>query len=91
MVLPFALWGTAMSAMAPLVLTAGPLFVAFMRLFPAGLALLLAVPFLGRSWGIAPNDWGWFLLFTLVDATLFQSFLARGLSETGAGLGSSVD
>ncbi|MDP6310283.1 MAG: EamA family transporter, partial [Prochlorococcaceae cyanobacterium ETNP14_MAG_4] len=36
MVLPFALWGTAMAAMAPLVITGGPLVVACFRLFPAG-------------------------------------------------------
>ncbi len=88
MVLPFALWGTAMAAMAPLVISGGPFLVAFLRLLPAGMAVLLAVLFLGRSWIIARADWGWFLVFTLVDATLFQSFLARGLAETGAGLGS---
>ncbi len=88
MVLPFALWGTAMSAMAPLVGSGGPLIVASLRLLPAGLVLLLAVPFLGRSWNIAKGDWFWFLIFTVVDASLFQMFLTRGLAETGAGLGS---
>ena len=52
MVLPFALWGTAMAAMAPLVDSAGPVVVASLRLLPAGVALLIAVPFLGRSWTI---------------------------------------
>ncbi len=88
MVLPFALWGTAMAAMTPLVETGGPLLVAFLRLLPAGLIILVVLPFLGRSWVVAPSDWGWFLLFTVVDASLFQAFLAKGLSETGAGLGS---
>ena len=88
MVLPFALWGTSMTAMAPLVVSGGPELVAFLRLFPAGLILLCSVGFLGRSFTIASEDWFWFLCFTLVDATLFQFFLARGLSETGAGLGS---
>jgi len=90
MVLPFALWGTAMAAMAPLVASAGPLLVASLRLLPAGVALLVAVPFLGRRWTIAPEDLLWFLIFTFVDASLFQLFLARGLAETGAGLGSVI-
>ena len=43
MVLPFALWGTAMAAMAPLLATGGPELVAALRLLPAGLALLVAL------------------------------------------------
>jgi len=88
MVLPFALWGTAMAAMAPLLASGGPELVASLRLVPAGLALLLALPALGASWRIAPQDRLWFVVFTLIDATVFQFCLARGLQETGAGLGS---
>ncbi len=88
MVLPFALWGSAMAAMAPLVHSAGPEFVAISRLLPAGVVLLLAVLFLKRPWGVAKIDWGWFLIFSLIDGSLFQFCLARGLIETGAGLGS---
>ena len=77
-----------MAAMAPLVESGGPFLVAFLRLFPAGLSLLLAVPFLGRKLTIDKSDLGWFLIFTLVDASLFQIFLAKGLAVTGAGLGS---
>tara|TARA_Y100001968_G_scaffold333944_1_gene401579 strand:- start:18693 stop:19604 length:912 start_codon:yes stop_codon:yes gene_type:complete len=88
MLLPFALWGTAMAAMAPLIGTGGPFVVASFRLLPAGIVLLFSVPFLGRSLKISQNDLFWFLIFTAVDATLFQFFLAKGLAETGAGLGS---
>ena len=88
MVLPFALWGTAMAAMAPLVQSGGAELVACLRLLPAGVVLLVAVPYLGRSLVIDPGDRGWFLLFTLVDGVLFQWFLAKGLQGTGAGLGS---
>ena len=88
MVLPFALWGTAMAAMAPLVQSGGAPLVACLRLLPAGIAILIAVPWLGRSLAIDPGDRGWFLLFTLVDAVLFQFCLAKGLQGTGAGLGS---
>ncbi len=88
MVLSFALWGTAMTAMAPLVDSGGPMLVAFLRLLPAGVILLCAIPFLGRRWVIATSDLGWFLIFTVIDASLFQACLARGLAETGAGLGS---
>ena len=86
MVLPFALWGTAMAAMGPLLASGGPELVASLRLVPAGLALLLALPVLGASWRIAPQDRLWFVVFTLIDATVFQFCLARGLQETGAGL-----
>ena len=87
MVLPFALWGTAMTAMAPLIACGGPWFVAAFRLLPAGI-----VPDgLGRDqWTSLVTGWSdlsWFLLFTLVDAC-FQWLLACGLAETGAGLGS---
>ena len=88
MVLPFALWGTSMAAMAPLVASGGPFLVAFLRLLPAGIVLLISVPFLGRKLSIDVRDFGWFLLFTLIDASLFQMCLAKGLVETGAGLGS---
>ena len=66
MVLPFALWGTAMAAMAPLVSSADPIVVASLRLLPAGVILLVAVPVLGRKWSIASEDLWWFLIFTFV-------------------------
>ncbi|WP_392349556.1 DMT family transporter [Parasynechococcus sp.] len=88
MVLPFALWGTAMTAMAPLIPSGGPWLVAALRLFPAGLAVLIWLRATGRSTGIDRRDLGWFALFTLVDAVLFQGLLALGLAGTGAGLGS---
>jgi drug/metabolite transporter (DMT)-like permease len=88
MLLPFALWGTAMAAMRPLLDSASPLLVASLRLLPAGLLLLLVALPLGRPAGIAPQDRPWLLLFALVDGTLFQGLLARGLGQTGAGLGS---
>ena len=88
MVLPFALWGTAMAAMRPLLDGAGPLTLAWMRLLPAGLVVLLAAQVLGRSMSVDRRDWFWFALFAVVDATAFQGLLARGLGGTGAGLGS---
>ncbi len=88
MILPFVLWGTAMTAMAPLVMTGGPILVACLRLLPAGIVVIASVPLLGRSLAIDSADRGWFLLFTLIDALLFQICLARGLEGTGAGLGS---
>jgi drug/metabolite transporter (DMT)-like permease len=88
MLLPFALWGTAMAAMRPLLDGGSPLLVAALRLLPAGLLLLLIARPLGRPAGVAPSDRPWLLLFALVDGMLFQGLLARGLVETGAGLGS---
>ena len=63
MILPFALWGTSMAAMAPLVKAAGPEIVASLRLLPAGLVVLASVPFLKRSWNISKDD--------LFDFTVF--------------------
>jgi drug/metabolite transporter (DMT)-like permease len=88
MVLPFALWGTAMAAMKPLLVGGTPLQVATLRLLPAGVVVLLAAVALGRSLRVDPADRWWLLLFALVDGTVFQALLAQGLGQTGAGLGS---
>ncbi len=88
MLLPFALWGTAMAAMKPLLAGAGPLTLAWLRLLPAGLVLLLAAQLWRGGARVDRRDWGWLALFALVDATAFQGLLARGLGGTGAGLGS---
>ncbi len=88
MLLPFALWGTAMAAMRPLLEGATPLQVASLRLLPAGALVLVAALALGRSLRVAAVDWPWLLAFALVDGSLFQGLLARGLGQTGAGLGS---
>ena len=88
MVLPFALWGTAMAAMAPLLDGATPAMLAALRLLPAGAVLLVAAAVLKRPLAVATGDRPWLLLFALVDGTLFQGLLARGLAQTGAGLGS---
>ena len=88
MLLPFALWGTAMAAMKPLLEGVDPLLVASLRLLPAALVLLLAARLLGRSLRVDAGDIPALLAFSLVDATLFQGLLARGLGQTGAGLGS---
>ncbi len=88
MLLPFALWGTAMAAMKPLLAGTSPAMLASFRLVPAGVVLLLAARLLGRSWRVDPLDRPWLLLFAAVDGSLFQGLLARGLGQTGAGLGS---
>ncbi|MDX2270950.1 MAG: EamA family transporter [Cyanobacteriota bacterium] len=94
MILPFLLWGSAMVVMRDAMAETTPLFLGVMRLLPAGL-LVLTVRYLGQ-----PSDptqpwqpsgwrsWLWIVLFALVDGACFQGFLARGLEETGAGLGS---
>lgn len=88
MLLPFALWGTAMAAMKPLLDGGTPLQVATLRLLPAGAIVLLAARALGRPLRVDPSDWAWLLAFALVDGSLFQTLLAQGLGQTGAGLGS---
>ncbi len=88
MLLPFALWGTAMAAMKPLLEGASPLLLALFRLLPAGALVVLAAVVLKRSLRVAAADWPWLVAFALVDGSLFQGLLAKGLGQTGAGLGS---
>jgi drug/metabolite transporter (DMT)-like permease len=88
LIAPFFLWGTAMVAMKGTLSHTTPLFMAGVRLFPAGLLILLATLWMGRPQPQSWKAWGWISLFALVDGTLFQGFLAEGLQRTGAGLGS---
>lgn len=88
LIAPFFLWGTAMVAMKGVMDETSPLFLASIRLMPAGVLVVLASVFLGRSQPKGWRAWLWITLFALVDGTLFQGFLARGLERTGAGLGS---
>jgi drug/metabolite transporter (DMT)-like permease len=77
-----------MAAMKPLLGPLTPLELAWLRVMPAGAAILIAAKILKRPLGIEQRDRGWFLLFTLVDCAVFQGLLAEGLQQTGAGLGS---
>jgi len=85
---PFFLWGTAMVAMKGAIPHTTPLFVASVRLLPAGLLIL----FVAALWGLPQprgwRAWSWIALFALLDGLMFQGFLAEGLQRTGAGLGS---
>lgn len=85
---PFFLWGTAMVAMKGVIPQTTPLFMATVRLAPAGVLILLVAAWMGRSHPSGWRAWSWITLFALVDGTLFQGFLAEGLVRTGAGLGS---
>ena len=88
LIAPFFLWGTAMVAMKGVIPHTTPLFMAGVRLVPAGVLVLLFATLTGRR---QPNSWIawlWIGLFALVDGALFQGFLAEGLVRTDAGLGS---
>lgn len=88
LIAPFFLWGTAMVAMKGVIPHTTPLFMAGVRLVPAGVLVLLFAALTGRR---QPNTWLawlWIGLFALVDGALFQGFLAEGLVRTDAGLGS---
>lgn len=65
-----------------------PLFMAGIRLVPAGLLVLAWALWSGRSQPPTWKAWGWIALFGVVDGAMFQGFLAEGLVRTGAGLGS---
>ncbi|MEG3436798.1 DMT family transporter [Pannus brasiliensis CCIBt3594] len=87
---PFFLWGTAMVAMKGVIPHTSPLFLAGIRLLPAGLLVLLVAIWLDRPRPKTVKAWLWICLFALMDGTLFQGFLAEGLNRTGAGLGSVI-
>lgn len=88
LVSPFFLWGTAMVAMKSVIPQTTPLFLAAVRILPAGLLILLVALLSGRNFQTSWRGWGWVILFTLVDGCMFQGFLGEGLARTGAGLGS---
>jgi drug/metabolite transporter (DMT)-like permease len=65
-----------------------PLFLAAVRLLPAGLLILAVGLAMGKPQPQGWRSWALILAFAAVDATLFQTLLAEGLQRTGAGLGS---
>ncbi|PSB30185.1 DMT family transporter [Stenomitos frigidus] len=88
LIAPFFFWGTAMVAMKGVIPNTTPLFMAGVRLVPAGVMVLGAGMLMGRPQPKGWAAWLWILLFAVVDGSLFQGFLAEGLVRTGAGLGS---
>ncbi|MBE9128135.1 MULTISPECIES: DMT family transporter [unclassified Coleofasciculus] len=88
LIAPFFLWGTAMVAMKGVIPHTTPLFMAGVRLVPAGILVVVAAALMGRPQPKGWMAWLWISLFALVDGALFQGFLAEGLVRTGAGLGS---
>jgi drug/metabolite transporter (DMT)-like permease len=88
LVTPFFLWGTAMVAMKGVMPHTTPLFMATIRLIPAGILVLIVAAIIQRPQPQGWKAWAWILLFALVDGALFQGFLAAGLVRTTAGLGS---
>lgn len=88
LIAPFFLWGTAMVAMKGVIPNTTPLFMAGVRLVPAGVLVLAAAAILGRPQPKGWAAWLWIAFFALVDGAMFQGFLAEGLVRTGAGLGS---
>lgn len=88
LIAPFFLWGTAMVAMKGVIPHTTPLFMAGVRLVPAGVLVLVAAMLMGRPQPKSWAAWLWISLFALIDGALFQGFLAEGLVRTGAGLGS---
>jgi len=90
LVSPFFLWGTSMVAMKEVLPVTSPMFVATVRLVPAGLILVAWALSKGRPMPKSAAAWGAIAAFALVDATMFQGFLAEGLQRTAAGLGSVI-
>ncbi|MGB3494002.1 MAG: EamA family transporter [Elainellaceae cyanobacterium] len=88
LIAPFFLWGSSMVAMKGAIPHTTPMFMATLRLLPAGLLVVLAAALMGRSQPKGWAAWLWISLFGLIDGALFQGFLAEGLVRTGAGLGS---
>ncbi|MBC6475092.1 MAG: DMT family transporter [Hormoscilla sp. GM102CHS1] len=90
LIAPFFLWGTAMVAMKGTIQNTTPLFMAGVRLLPAGLLIVAVAAPMGRP---QPQGWrAWLMisLFALIDGSIFQGFLAEGLMRTSAGQGSVI-
>lgn len=90
LIAPFFLWGTAMVAMKGVLPETTPFFMAGIRLVPAGILVLLTAWWLKRPQPQGTKAWLWISLFALLDGAMFQGFLAAGLTQTGAGLGSVI-
>jgi drug/metabolite transporter (DMT)-like permease len=88
LIAPFFFWGTAMVAMKGSLGHTTPLFLAAVRLLPAGLLILAVAWAMGKPQPQGWRSWAWIVAFAAIDATLFQTLLAEGLQRTGAGLGS---
>ena len=88
LIAPFFFWGTAMVAMKGVIPHTAPLFMAGVRLLPAGVLILMAAVIMGKPQPSGWSAWLWIILFALIDGALFQGFLAEGLVRTTAGLGS---
>ena len=91
LVSPFFLWGTSMVAMKEVLPATSPLFVASVRLVPAGVLVAWAAS-KGRPMPSGGGGMAWLAIaiFALVDGTAFQGCLAEGLQRTSAGLGSVI-
>ncbi len=87
---PFFLWGTAMVAMKSVIEHTTPFFLAGLRLVPAGILVLGFAIIFNRPQPKTFKAWFWIVIFAIVDAALFQGFLATGLVRTNAGLGSVI-
>lgn len=87
---PFFFWGSSMTAMKVLEPHTTPLFVAAVRLIPAGAALVVWADRQGRPRPATAAAWRAIALFALIDGAAFQGFLAEGLRRTSAGLGSVI-
>lgn len=90
LVLPFALWGTAMVSTKLVLPDTSPLFVAVARLLPAGIILCGVAASRKAPLPRGAAAWLGVVLFGLVDGTLFHFLMAQGLQNTTAGLGSVI-
>lgn len=87
---PFFFWGSSMAAMKLLEPHTTPLFVAAVRLLPAGAILVAWAASKKRPVPSGVAAWVPIAVFALVDGAMFQGFLAEGLRRTTAGLGSVI-
>lgn len=79
-----------MVAMKGVIPQTTPLFLAGIRLVPAGVLILFVAVGCGLPQPKTWQAWGWIGVFALLDGLMFQGFLAEGLERTSAGLGSMM-
>ena len=68
LIAPFFLWGTAMVAMKGVIPHTTPLFMAGVRLIPAGVLILMVAAFMGKPQPKSWLAWLWIIIFALICA-----------------------
>src|SRR5690625_697300 len=84
-----ALWGFNLSALVVLVQNIDPITLTSVRIFVAGLAVLMIAKFIGIFRLPTKKEWKTILIISIFNVVLHHSFLAIGLTKT-SGVNASI-